>query len=258
MSEWSGAVTLISDQRLIKKTMDEDEVVDAILDLPKTLKGNIDGVSAEYSRVSNNLDSTYPKRLLTSEDEITQPDYQKRLNEAEDKFKKLKEYNLAELSLFGEGEFNSKYATELKIYFDDFDMKYKVFDRLIAQLDLFTSILNGRLLFKRIEISREEGFLVKDTANNSRILPLGKLSSGEKQEILLFFDLIFRTNKELLLLIDEPELSLHISWQQNFLDDLLKVRKMNELSVIVATHSPQIIGNHRDIQIDLGELYNGD
>lgn len=56
-------------------------------------------------------------------------------------------------------------------------------------------------------------------------------------------------------LIDEPEISLHITWQKQFLGDLLEVSKLIALHAIVATHSPQIVSSHLDIQIDLGELY---
>ena len=86
-------------------------------------------------------------------------------------------------------------------------------------------------------------------------MALEQLSSGEKQEIVLFYELIFETKSNLMLLIDEPEISLHITWQKKFLDDLLKVSKISHIKAIVATHSPQIISNHWDIQIDLGELY---
>lgn len=61
-----------------------------------------------------------------------------------------------------------------------------------------------------------------------------------------------------MLLIDEPEISLHITWQKKFLDDLLEVAKHIDIQVIVATHSPQIVSNHMDIQIDLGELYGAE
>lgn len=70
--------------------------------------------------------------------------------------------------------------------------------------------------------------------------------------------MIFDTKEDLLLLIDEPEISLHITWQKKFLDDLVEVSKQTALQVIVATHSPQIVGAHLDIQIDLGELYGNE
>lgn len=262
MVTWSGRTRLISDQRLIKRNYnrgrDEEEITETIMELPDELKKKISSVSSDYSTQANKLDSTYPSRLLrsTSDDEIDEAEYIKQLRDAQSKFEKLEKYTLAELPLLEDGSFDTKFATALKIYFDDFFIKYSVFESLIVKLDLFTSIINGRLKFKQIEISREKGFVVKDQSVDGRVLSLGKLSSGEKQEILLFFDLIFNTNNDLLLLIDEPELSLHVSWQQQFLDDLLKVTMINKLQVIIATHSPQIIGSHRDIQVDLGELYN--
>ncbi|MCL2195211.1 MAG: AAA family ATPase [Oscillospiraceae bacterium] len=264
MKKWGGDTRLIPAQRLIKRNnaysrhaREEESLQEVIIDLPKRLKSIIDKVSTEYSAKANQLDSTYPKRLLTSNDAINDTEYTTHFGEASQKFEKLKEYNLAEMPLLEQGAFNDKYATALKIYFDDFFSKYEVFERLIKQLDLFTTILNGRLSFKKIVISRGEGFLVSDTSDETRVLELEKLSSGEKQEIYLFFDLIFMATEGLLLLVDEPELSLHVVWQQKFLDDLLQVTNLNDLKVVVATHSPTIIGSHWDINIDLGELYHG-
>ena len=263
MSNWIGKTRLISDQRLIKRAYnrnrDEDDITEAVLELPNELKRKISSVSSDYSKQANKLDSTYPSRLLksTASDAIDETEYKRQLEEARRKFEKLKKYTLAELPLLGDGSFDSKYATALKIYFDDFFSKYSVLENLIVKLDLFTTIINSSLKFKQIEISREEGFVVKDQSADGKTLSLSKLSSGEKQKLFLFFDLIFNTNNDLLLLIDEPELSLHVTWQQQFLDDLLKATEINRLQVIIATHSPQIIGSHRDIQVDLGELYNG-
>ena len=71
----------------------------------------------------------------------------------------------------------------------------------------------------------------------------------------MFYKLIFEAPNQSLLLIDEPEISLHIVWQKIFMNDLQKVVDLKNLNVIVATHSPQIINNYWDNQIDLGELY---
>ena len=262
LSQLTGEIKMISDQRLIRmrnfetNTRDETNSYEVILDLQNDLREIIDDVSSRYSAKASELDSNYPNRLLASTETIDERLYIENMQKASEMFSELKKYNLAEISLIEGGIFKSNFATALKIYFDDFTEKYKVFEDLIRRLELFTSILNARLKFKKVEISRERGFLVKDTEYENRVLTLDKLSSGEKHEIILFFDLIFKTNKELLLLIDEPELSLHVTWQRQFLDDLLDVTKMNKTHVILATHSPQIIGNHRELQIDLGELYH--
>lgn len=254
-----GAVRIISDQRLIKKRhgrSEEQRVIEVIAELPQRLKERISLVYNEYSDIANSLDSTYPNRLFAAKDGIAdQEEYERCLSDANKKFEKLCQYKLVDMSMIDKQEYNSYYATALKIYFDDFAQKYTVFEGLITKLDLFTRIINNRLMFKRIEVSREHGFRIVDIDNPKKVISLAQLSSGEKQEIVLFYDLIFETTENLLLLIDEPEISLHITWQKKFLDDLLEVSKHTSIQVIVATHSPQIVSNHMDIQIDLGELY---
>lgn len=260
--EWCGDVRFITDQRLIQTKIsrsDEPQVVDVIRELPQRLKSQISKVSEEYSRVANTLDSSYPKRLFAAKKGIkNQSEYKACLEDANQKFEKLSNYNLVSMSIIDEKNYNPEYSTALKIYFDDFAEKYKVFQDLIAKLDLFTKIINNRLTFKQIRITRDEGFQIVDNENPQKVLQLNQLSSGEKQEIVLFYELIFDTKKDLLLLIDEPEISLHITWQKKFLDDLVEVSKQTALQVIVATHSPQIVSNHLDIQIDLGELYGSE
>lgn len=259
---WCGDVRFISDQRLIRTEQRQSgsskgqEVVDVIRELPKRLKSKISKVSEEYSRVANTLDGSYPKRLFAAQIGIkNQSDYELRLKEANEKFEKLRKYNLVDISIINEEKYNESYSTALKIYFDDFAEKFKVFQDLISKLDLFTKIVNSRLTFKHLRITRENGFEIVDNDNPEKVLRLSQLSSGEKQEIVLFYELIFDSGNNLFLLIDEPEISLHITWQKQFLNDLLEVSKLIQLRAIVATHSPQIVSNHLDIQIDLGELY---
>ena len=260
MKEWCGEVRLISEQRLIKtenQHNDEERIIDVISELPSQLKAEINMVYSEYSKVANSLDGSYPKRLFAAKEGISnETDFKNKLEETNVKFNNLIKYGLVDMKIIERTSYNDKFAEALKIYFDDFSEKYAVFEVLIKKLDLFTQIINERLTFKEIKISRQNGFEVVDIDNKDRSLMLSQLSSGEKQEIVLFYDLIFNTKSELLLLIDEPEISLHISWQKKFMDDLLKVAEDNNIQIIVATHSPQIINNHWEIQIDLGERYH--
>lgn len=78
-------------------------------------------------------------------------------------------------------------------------------------------------------------------------IPLDCLSSGEKHDFLMFFHLIFIADPGNILLIDEPEISLHIEWQERYLDDLLKICEINNLQAIVATHSPSIVNGHFEL-----------
>ena len=75
-------------------------------------------------------------------------------------------------------------------------------------------------------------------------LPLGVLSSGEKQIVSVFARLYLDAGKRYLILIDEPELSLSMEWQQKFLPDVLAAPSCEQL--IAITHSPFTFDNELD------------
>ena len=95
------------------------------------------------------------------------------------------------------------------------------------------------------------------TASNGRSIPIKQLSSGEKHNLIMFYELIFESDKDALILIDEPEISLHVYWQRQFIDELNDICKLKELQSIVATHSPDIVGNYVDYMVDLEDISDG-
>jgi predicted ATP-binding protein involved in virulence len=97
---------------------------------------------------------------------------------------------------------------------------------------LFRSENNKKLKIKRngeieIQLPNEE---------NTGIF---KLSSGEKQIIVMLAQLIFGKKRQIFI-IDEPELSLHLGWQELFVNSLIEASPNTQF--IMATHSPTIIG----------------
>ena len=173
--------------------------------MPDEFKKLIDKTLREYSNISNELDSTYPMRLFKDDSELEKKEYEKRILSISEKFEKLKKYDLALKNVeVDKIKFNSKYSNALKIYFDDFDTKYEKYRKLVEQLDLYTGIINQRLSFKKIKISITEGIKIID--DNEKEIELSQLSSGEKHEIIVFYNLIFKTEDNTLLLIDEPEI----------------------------------------------------
>ena len=229
---------------------DEYSIINSI---PKRLKAIIDKFINEYYNNSNKLDSTYPTRLFKNKDEITDEEFQNKRNYMNEKLSILYNYGLFSNKDEINFKFEEKYAGALKVYFDDFEKKYNIYKELIEKLDTFTNIVNNKLYYKKIKISKEYGIQI--FSDNYNEIKLSDLSSGEKQEIILFFELIFSTDKSLMILIDEPELSLHVAWQKKFIDDLFNIIKNKKINVIIATHSPYIIGGYEENQIDLGELY---
>jgi predicted ATP-binding protein involved in virulence len=134
-------------------------------------------------------------------------------------------------------------------YIEDSLAKLSVYKDLAEKIELFIRIINSRFLYKKINISKEIGLIF--TSNQGKDIPLSGLSSGEQHELVLFFQLLFKTEKNSLLLIDEPEISLHISWQKQFINDLLDVVKLNNLDVIIATHSPDLIADKWELTVKL-------
>ncbi len=101
-----------------------------------------------------------------------------------------------------------------------------------------------------MSIHKSRGFVFTSQLTGKDI-PLSGLSSGEQHELVLFFQLLFDTEPNSLLLIDEPEISLHISWQNHFINDLKEVIILNNLSAIIATHSPDIINKNWKLTVQL-------
>lgn len=143
----------------------------------------------------------------------------------------------------------------LKTYLDDIREKFSLLDDLARQLDVFCTSINSLVAFKSIETSADAGIVMRVPDGNREQLPLSVLSSGEQHLIVLIGKLVFSTNPESLVLIDEPEISFHPEWQEKFLSILEEIRKLNGFSVLVATHSPILIGDRWDSVIELAEQH---
>ena len=126
----------------------------------------------------------------------------------------------------------------MTLYVQDTEKKLGVLDDLAARVELLRDNVNGKFLHKSIKIDRETGFTAIGHGNVT--LALESLSSGEQHELVLLYDLLFRVRPDTLVLIDEPELSLHVAWQKQFLPDLLKIVQAAHFDAVIATHSPSL------------------
>lgn len=90
------------------------------------------------------------------------------------------------------------------------------------------------------------------TTKQDNLLSLKKLSSGEKQLLIFLGEALLQEKTNWIYIADEPELSLHIEWQDVLVDNL---RKLNpNAQIIFATHSPDIVGNYSKNAIDLEKV----
>lgn len=119
---------------------------------------------------------------------------------------------------------------------------------------MLVEMLSDKLTFKRVELINGEPVF---TDYNGDRLEFTQLSAGEIQLTAFYTELAFDAMEGTLLLVDEPEISMHIMWQFGLVDEVERICKATGAYAIIATHSPQILNGHFDLQVDLGEQYDG-
>ncbi|MDR2866513.1 MAG: ATP-binding protein [Methanomassiliicoccaceae archaeon] len=114
---------------------------------------------------------------------------------------------------------------------------------------VFKDVINSFLLDKELRV--DEKSHVVFVLDNGVVLPMDSLSSGEKQLFILFYRMLFEAMPSSFVMIDEPEISLHVSWQQRLGQAMKDIARLRDLQVVVATHSPQIVHNDWDLANEL-------
>jgi len=258
-----GFISFIRADRLEKAT-DGVTVIDRCADQLRNLMGAAEDESASLSQ---KLDATFPIRLfqrLQKQKSLYYTNIQQRLIGIQGKRRDYMQFGLIQKQeelLPDEGdaiEGSREYLNVLDLYINDAMEKMSPFETLHKKIDLFESILREKVLaFKHVHISREHGFsFISENGD-----PVGRnmLSSGEQNQIVLLFCLIFNLRMHKVILIDEPEISLHVAWQQTFLDSLKKIQKINNYEkVIIATHSPAVISKNWPLTYDLYDIAHKD
>jgi predicted ATP-binding protein involved in virulence len=214
----------------------------------------------EFAALSQSLDRTFPSRLVDqmkkqNHNNLTSNWINDELNNLEKKRSELMEVGLLDKSkdeAFSLPETTSEHTKEvLSVYVQDVKEKLKIFDEIADKIKLFKNIITKRFQYKEIIISKETGFHFVSSDGNP--LPLNALSSGEQHELVMLYQLLFKTKPDSLILIDEPEMSLHVAWQRKFLEEISEIVKLAKLDIILATHSPQIINDRWDLTVKLKE-----
>ena len=128
---------------------------------------------------------------------------------------------------------------------------------IAERLNFMCEALNKRITNKEFVIIPNQGFVIKNRSGNP--IDPEHLSSGEQHLFVIFFVLLFsgafwsedRFNEAPIILIDEPEISLHVAWQSDFIEDIMNITPVVQGKYIIATHSPSIVHNHWDITVEL-------
>ena len=142
------------------------------------------------------------------------------------------------------------YISVLYLYLDDVTAKLEAFDSILEKIEIFRTIVNAHFSFKTLFVSKE-GFSIRTSSGD--LLELTRLSSGEQHLLVLVYEMLFTDKARSLILLDEPEISLHVEWQLAFLEDLQKITAVASHQVLIATHSPQIVNDRLELLSPFGQ-----
>ena len=114
------------------------------------------------------------------------------------------------------------------------------YNKIYARKILFENLVN--------EAFKETGKVIDNEADKLHFImddkysiSADKLSSGEKQLLIILLTVLLEDGQEYILMMDEPEISMHINWQYKLIDMILELNP--EVQIILTTHSPMIFSN---------------
>lgn len=152
---------------------------------------------------------------------------------------------------------NSEFLTDVKKYGsivekilnDESSIKCE-----IDKIEKFVELINRyEFINKRISVSENDGFRFKLTDLYHSIVDLDDLSSGERQYLILVYKMLFESSEHTLVLIDEPENSMHMSWILEFPKVIKELCNWSDLQFIICTHNSNIFEQRWDMSQDLFE-----
>ena len=285
--EWRGLVgsllpqsLLIQAQRLIRVGRSSDRhylrpegitIRDTVLAYSADLKSRIDQTLAQYGREAQRLDQTYPQRLLqqasaqAGEGLMDQADISAALQTM-----KQQQAEYQALGILGEQPqemgpnqdallTTDVYRAAMSVYVRDAQEKLKIVHNLAQRVQLLLKLIGEKFSNKKLKIDpKTHDLVVESTHGHIQQLSVNALSSGEQHQLVLAYDLLFRTQPNTLVLLDEPELSLHVEWQERFLVDLKAVIDLVGFDALLATHSPYIINGHNELTVGLSVQVRAD
>jgi predicted ATP-binding protein involved in virulence len=208
----------------------------------------------EYEKISESLQLSLGKRMSSGDVDtnLSKDDLIEIAEKVESRREELKKVGLLdkeEETFIIPDNLSEVQKAVLSVSLQDMQTKLNVFNDLHKKLSKFLEILNERRLnYKKIFIS-DKGFSFINS-NGSTLEP-SQLSSGEQHELVLLYLLIFEYPENSLILIDEPEISLHIDWQNDFLKDMEDIIRLRNFDILISTHSPDIVNGRTELTIAL-------
>lgn len=150
------------------------------------------------------------------------------------------------------GDGDKKYNTLLQIYVDILNERKSNREMVLKPLIEFQNSVNNFLSEKSLKLARNTTASPARRRVSPTISPesgqpyrLTDLSSGERQIVTMLYSSSRSAFRSGCLLIDEPELSLHMDWQRIILDNIEMQHRGRQ--IIACTHSPEVGADHDSI-----------
>lgn len=165
---------------------------------------------------------------------------------------------LKSFGLFKDEQFPKAFQSEIAVIQDAYLVSLEQMTAKVASsidnLNLFSDIIShSGFVNKKMEIDPRFGYRFVVENDVQEILDLECLSSGEQHLLVMAYELLFKAFDDSIVLIDEPEMSFHLMWQLNFMNDLKAIVKQRGAQAIVSTHSPQTFNMDWGYAVDLYE-----
>lgn len=234
------------------------EVSETVKVYVKDFLKQLERARAEASKVAAELDRTYPNRLIQSfekyQKNLTMNNLKKNLTVLKTKRESLMKVGLMDAAkdevLSRNFIVNDSISVALNIYLEDSTKKLEAYDDMVTKVNLLIDLISHRFLDKKISVEGTEGLVVRSTITKEKI-DFDGLSSGEQHLFILYYYMLFKYSQDTLLLLDEPEISLHITWQKKFIADLMRIMELNPMNILIATHAPSIVRDYWSVTQEL-------
>lgn len=114
-------------------------------------------------------------------------------------------------------------------------------DQINQRKNLFVSLVNEAFKSTGKQLNPDSAKLTFIIDSTKETITAKDLSSGEKQLLIILLTTLLENGKEYIILLDEPEISLHIQWQYRLID---MIRELNpNAQIILTTHSPSVFSD---------------
>lgn len=140
----------------------------------------------------------------------------------------------------------------LRPYLESIEARFGAVASLKSRMSTFVHWMDHLLKDKHVQFNLRSGIVVY-TDDGDTLAP-ETLSSGEQHLLLLLSSVLYAQERQSIFVIDEPELSLNIKWQQQLLDILMNCTEGGSTQFVLATHSFEILSGHGACVVPLSNI----